>query len=104
MLLETLATALPLPIIFNSRRKKIQRFLSLPQLTVEKIWFPIVQSWLKTEFEPAYVLYIAIARTNWGCINLLMISWIWDKRAAPLYWELLPPGNSNARETNCSHQ
>jgi len=37
--LET-ATALPLPITFNSR-KKVQRFLSLPQLTLETIWFPI---------------------------------------------------------------
>jgi hypothetical protein len=26
--LETLATALPIPILFESRRKKIQRFLS----------------------------------------------------------------------------
>lgn len=34
--IETLATALPLPITFESRRKKIQRFLSLPQLTIEK--------------------------------------------------------------------
>lgn len=42
--IETLATALPLPITFESRRKKIQRFLSLPQLTLEKIWFPILQS------------------------------------------------------------
>jgi hypothetical protein len=31
--LETLASNLPLPILFESRRKKIQRFLSLPQLT-----------------------------------------------------------------------
>jgi len=47
-------------------------------------------------FEPAHVLYIAIDRTNWGCINLLMISLIWDKRAYPLYWELLAKqGNSN---------
>jgi len=39
--LETLATALPLPITFNSRRKKSQ-ILSLPQLTLETIWFPIL--------------------------------------------------------------
>jgi len=39
--LETLATALPLPITFNSRQK-VQRFLSLPQLTLETIWFPIL--------------------------------------------------------------
>jgi len=94
--LETLATALPFPIIFDSRRKKIQRFLSLIQLTIENIWFPIVHSWLKTDFEPHQVLYLAIDRTNWGGINLLMISLIWDKRAFPIYWELLPnQGNSN---------
>ena len=94
--LEALATALPLPITFNSRRKKIQRFLSLPQLTLSTIWFPILQTWLKAEFEPQEVLYITIDRTNWECINLLMISLIWDKRAYPLYWELLPKkGNSN---------
>ncbi len=56
----------------------------------------MLQAWLKAEFEPGHVLYIAIDRTNWGCINLLMISLIWDNRAYPLYWELLPKqGNSN---------
>ncbi len=94
--LETLATALPLPITFNSRRKKLQRFLSLPQLTIENIWFPILQAWLKAEFVPQKVLYIAIDRTKWGRINLLVISLIWDKRALPIYWELLPKqGNSD---------
>ena len=94
--LETLATALPFPIRFESRRKKIQRFLSLPQLTVEKIWFPLIQSWFETDVTPHQVLYLAIDRTKWGCINLLIISLIWDKRAFPIYWELLPnQGNSN---------
>ncbi|MBV8882947.1 MAG: IS4 family transposase [Chroococcidiopsidaceae cyanobacterium CP_BM_RX_35] len=94
--LETLATALPFPITFDSRRKKIQRFLSLPQLTLEKIWFPIIISWFETELTSHQVLYLAIDRTKWGCINLLMISLIWDKRAFPIYWELLPKqGNSN---------
>ncbi len=94
--LETLATALPLPITFESRRKKIQRFLSLPQLTIEKIWFPIFQAWLTTEFEPQQFLYLAIDRTKWGRINLLVISLIWERRALPIYWELLPKqGNSN---------
>jgi len=41
--LEKLASALPLPIKFESRRKRIQRFLSLPNLTIEKIWFPIIE-------------------------------------------------------------
>ena len=40
--LEKIANALPLPILFESRRKKIQRFLSLPILNVEKLWFPLI--------------------------------------------------------------
>ncbi|NEQ86816.1 MAG: IS4 family transposase, partial [Moorea sp. SIO2I5] len=36
--LEKLANALPLPIKFESRRKRIQRFLSLPKLTIEDLW------------------------------------------------------------------
>lgn len=65
-------------------------------MTLETIWFPILQSWLKNEFEPQQVLYAAIDRTKWGCINLLMISLIWNRRALPIYWELLPKqGNSN---------
>jgi len=29
---------------------------------------------VKNEFEPQQVLYVAIDRTKWGCINLLMIN------------------------------
>jgi len=38
--LETLATALPLPITFNSRRKSPKISIT-PALTLETIWFPI---------------------------------------------------------------
>ena len=45
------------------------------------------------------MLYVAIDRTQWGCINLLMISLIWDKRAIPVYWGILPKlGSSNLQE------
>lgn len=64
--IETLATALPLPITFNSRRRKLQRFLSLDQLTFDNIWFPILKAWLKTDFEPNQMLHIAIDRTRNG--------------------------------------
>lgn len=97
--LEALAQALPLPIIFESRRRRLQRFLSLPQLTLEALWFPILKAWLKAEFDPGNVLYIAIDRTSWGCNNLMMISLIVDKRAIPIYFELLPKlGSSNFLE------
>ncbi len=42
--IESLATALPLPILFESRRKRIQRFLSLNYINIEEIWFPIIRS------------------------------------------------------------
>lgn len=97
--LETLATALPIPITFESRRKKIQRFLSLPSLTIEKIWFPIVTTWLATHFTGEKIIYVVIDRTNWAGVNLFVISVVWDKRAFPIYFELLPKlGSSNAHE------
>jgi Transposase DDE domain len=97
--LEKLANALPIGIKFESRRKRIQRFLSLPHLTVEKIWFPIVTAFLEIYFEHGKIIYVAIDRTNWGCINLFVTSIIWDKRAFPVYFELLPKlGSSNLDE------
>lgn len=39
---EGLANAFPLGIKFKSRRRKIQRFLVLPQLTLGNIWFSLV--------------------------------------------------------------
>lgn len=97
--LEILATALPLPIQFESRRHKLQRFLSLPGLKVENLWFPIIQNWLTNDFPHSQVLYLAIDRTSWGNINILLISLIWDKRAIPIYFELLNKlGSTNLDE------
>ena len=97
--LEALATALPFPILFDSRRKKNQRFLSLPQFKIETIWFPLIKLWLAEYFTLNQVLYIAIDRTTWGTINLLVISLIWKKRGIPIYFELLPKlGSSNFSE------
>jgi len=77
----SLGDSLPLPITFESRRKKNERGFCPCPTNTGKIWFPILQTWLKASFAPAHVLYIAIDRTKWGCINLLMISLIWDRRA-----------------------
>ncbi|WP_242032074.1 hypothetical protein [Microcoleus sp. FACHB-672] len=44
-------------------------------------------------------LYLAIDRSQWKNINLLMVSVIWSTRAIPLAWRLLPHlGNSNFEE------
>ncbi len=41
--IERLAATLPLPIQQNSRRRHIQRFLSLKRLSVVLLWFPLIQ-------------------------------------------------------------
>ncbi len=44
-------------------------------------------------------LAIVIDRTQWTSINLLMVSLVWEHRAIPLYWTLLPKlGSSNVTE------
>ncbi|UNU22659.1 IS4 family transposase [Microcoleus vaginatus] len=94
--LERLARVFPYPITTESRRRKLQKFLDLPNLTISLIWFPLITYWLTTYCRIGTRLSIAIDRSQWGCINLFMVSLIWERRAIPLYWSLLPKlGNSN---------
>lgn len=94
--LEKVANALPLPILFESRRKKVQRFLSQPNLNIPNIWFPILQYWLANNFTENQTLYLVIDRTKWERKNLLMISLVYDHRAIPIYFEALEKlGNSD---------
>jgi hypothetical protein len=97
--LEKLATSLPLPILFESRRKKIQRFLSLEVWNVKTIWLSLIYQWIDESIDPKGVLHLAIDRTRWQSINILVISWIYHRRAIPLYFVLLDKkGNSNLSE------
>jgi hypothetical protein len=97
--LEKIATALPLPILFESRRKKVQRFLSLPILNLETLWMPIIKNWLAQNFTANQVIYLVIDRTTWHRKNLIMISVIYEQTAIPVYFELLPKlGSSNLSE------
>ncbi len=90
---------MPMPILFESRRKKLQRFLSLSKLQINKIWFPVVKIWLGTHFTSEEMVDVVIDRTSWACVNLFMISVVWDKRSFPVYFELLPKlGCSNIDE------
>jgi len=94
--LERLSRVFPYPITTESRRKKLQRFLDLPHLTISLIWFPLITYWLITYCRVGQTLSIAIDRSQWGRINLFMVTLIWERRAIPLYWSLLPNlGNSN---------
>jgi hypothetical protein len=54
---------------------------------------------LTTYCQPGQKLSIAIDRSQWGTINLFMVSLIWERRAIPLSWSLLPKrGSSNLNE------
>ncbi len=91
----------PLWITCEGRSRKIQRFLDLPSLTISSLLWPIISYWLEKSVskKPKEKLYLAIDRSQWKDINLLMVSVIWSRRAIPLAWRLLPHlGNSNQEE------
>jgi hypothetical protein len=103
--LERMARIFPCLITVESRRKKLQRFLDLPNLTIELILFPLITYWLTTYCRVGTRLSIAIDRSQWRCINLFMVSLIWERRAIPLYWSLLPKlGSSNFDEQTTNLQ
>ena len=97
--LESIATKLAMPIKFESRRKKIQRFLSEDEWTLDNIWLPLVIGWIKVSVKQNKVVYLAIDRTKWQSNNILMVSMIWRKRAIPIYWKMLDKqGNSTENQ------
>ncbi|MDB9419533.1 hypothetical protein PN467_03095 [Microcystis aeruginosa CS-563/04] len=70
-------------------------------MNIEKIWFSCLKEMLKQEerFTIKGLVYMTIDRTSWGAINILMVSLIYDKRAMPIYWEILDKkGSSNLEE------
>jgi hypothetical protein len=61
--IERLATVWSYPILFESRRRNIQRFFNLPVLRIETLWFPLVKYILNTAFKNQQGLVLAIDRT-----------------------------------------
>ena len=97
--IERLAACFPLPILFKSRRRRIQSFLVLKQLEIKRIWFPIIREIIERQLKPGKRVLLALDRTQWGENNILMLSLIWKKRALPVYWEILDKkGASNLEE------
>ena len=91
----------PIWITCEGRRRKLQRFLNLPSLTISSLLWAIISYWLKESVpkKRKQKLYLAIDRSQWKNINRLMVSVIWSRRAIPASWRLLPHiGNSNQEE------
>ncbi len=94
--LEELARRFPVPIQLRSRVKKIQRFLSLNQFEIKKLWFPILIAWVEQAWNLEQSIELVIDRSQWRAINLLMVSIVYQQRAIPVYFTLLDnKGNSN---------
>lgn len=98
--IEKLATVFPQPILFESRRRSIQRFLLVPHLSIKVLWFPLLKRWVKNhKLKKGNRLTLAIDRTQWRNQNIFVISLIEERRAIPVYWLLLSKqGCSNLRE------
>ena len=97
--IERLASCLPIPILYESRRKKIQRFLVSSSLSLSLFWFPIIKLVVEQEFKRVKRLILVLDRTQWQDNNVFMISVMWRKRALPIYWLVLEKkGSSNVRE------
>lgn len=94
-----LAAHFPLPILFESRRRHIQRFLKISVLSIPLIWFPIIEEVLKRKIKLGQRLYLAIDRTQWKDNNLFLVAAIFERRALPIYWQFLDKrGTSNLAE------
>ena len=87
--IERLAATLPLTILQNSRRRHLQRFLSIKALSILVIWFPIIREVISRQIKAGTQLIIALDRTQWKQYNVLMVSAIYQKRAFPIFWTLL---------------
>jgi hypothetical protein len=93
--LERLAMNLPLPIQFEGRRCCLQRLLASPQLCIDTLWLPLVSYLLFRCFRGGQTLCLALDRTQWRGVNVLIASVIYWGRALPLYWQFLPHSGSS---------
>lgn len=97
--LESLAANLPIPRQVESRRRKLKRFLSIPGLSFERLWHPILIEQLHRTYAPGARVYVALERTQWKKTNLLVLSWVEQRRAIPIDWiELSHLGSSNFKQ------
>jgi hypothetical protein len=115
--LSVLASVFPQPIQFASRKRNLQRFLVLPQLSVKLLWFPLIKYWIRQEeagkglnreqrrrrpalkHQKSGYWIIAIDRTEWKGRNIFMVSLVWGTHALPIYWEVLEQVGSSDLKT-----
>ncbi len=57
---------------------------------------PLILEWIENKYHRQEYLFLVMDRSQWRDINLLMVSLVYNRRAIPLYFKLLPKKeNSN---------
>jgi len=91
-------TALPLAGTRDTLKKRVQRFLKNPSVTVELYYEPLARRILQRLAGGGARIHLTVDRTEWGAFNLLYICVGWRGRALPLLWGRLGPGASSFAE------
>jgi hypothetical protein len=91
-------TALPLAGTRDSLKKRVQRFLKNPSVTVELYHEPMGRRILQRLATGGARIHLTIDRTEWRDFNLLYVCVGWRGRALPLLWGMLGPGASSFAE------
>jgi hypothetical protein len=91
-------TALPLAGTRDTLKKRVQRFLKNPSVTVELYYAPLARRILQRLAGGGARIHLTIDRTEWGDFNLLYVGVGWRGRALPLVWGMLGPGASSFAE------
>jgi hypothetical protein len=91
-------TALPLTGTRDTLKKRMQRFLRNPSITIELYYEPLARRILQRLTGGGARIHLTIDRTEWGASNLLYVCVGWRGRALPLLWGMLGPGASSFAE------
>jgi hypothetical protein len=91
-------TALPLAGTRDTLKKRVQRFLKNPDVTVETYYAPLARRILQRLAAGGAQIHLTIDRTEWGAFNILYVGVGWRGRALPLLWGMLGSGASSFAE------
>src|SRR5262249_1445140 len=89
---------LPLAAPRDPLKKRVQRFLKNPDVTVEPYYEPLARRILQRLAAGGARIHLTVDRTEWGAFNILYICVGWRGRALPLLWGMLGPGASSFAE------
>jgi hypothetical protein len=96
--LGQIVTALPLDGTRDTLKKRVQRFVKNPGVTVEVYAEPVARRILQRLAAGGARRYLTVDRTEWRTFNLLYVCGGWRGRALPLLWTPLGPGASSFAE------